>query len=140
MGVEFDLATLIAFLIDLCQRTAVIAYIDSLVVRIVAKVVGIIAVIEGFQRGIRTSIKYSNASILGICDVQPIVFTRLPAFVSITSTVLLPSAETNRRPPFTSADRWSIRPCTSGNSTVFSSRKGCLACPHADATNRNRTM
>src|SRR6266705_4051093 len=110
MGVEFDLATLIAFLIDLCQRTAAIAYIDSLVVRIVAKVVGIIAVIEGFQRGIRTSIKYSNASILGICDVQPIdsrhvqdalrflyppiVFTRLPAFVSITSTVLLPSAET----------------------------------------------
>src|SRR5205823_2633621 len=57
---------------DFRQRTAAIAYIDSLAVRIVAEIVGVIAVIKGFQRGIRTPIKYSNASILGICDVQPI--------------------------------------------------------------------
>src|ERR1700719_5171940 len=58
----------------------------------------------------------------------------------MTSIVLLPSAETKRRPPATSMDMWSIRPSTFGNSMVFSSRKGWFACPHADAANRNRTM
>ncbi len=48
MGVELDLASLIAFLIDFRQGTAAIADIDSLVIRIVAKVVGIIAEIKGF--------------------------------------------------------------------------------------------
>src|SRR5258707_6336793 len=64
MRVEFDLARLVDFLVDFRQGTAAVAHIDSLVNRIVAKIVGIIAVIQSLERGIRTSIKYPNASIL----------------------------------------------------------------------------
>ena len=72
MRVEFDLARLVAFLVDFRQGTAAVAQIDSLVNRIVAKIVGIIAIIQSLERGIGTSIKYPNASILGIGDVQPV--------------------------------------------------------------------
>jgi len=66
MGIEFDLAGLIAFVIDFTQGATPVTDIDSLVNGIVAKVVGVIAVIKGLERGIRTAIKYPNASILCI--------------------------------------------------------------------------
>src|SRR5437667_5257520 len=72
MGIEFDLASLIAFVIDFSQGTTPVADIDSLASGIVAKVVGVIAVSKGLESCVRTSIEYPNASILCIGHVQPI--------------------------------------------------------------------
>src|SRR5262249_17922119 len=48
------------------------------------------------------------------------VFARLPALRSMTSSVLLPSAETNSLWRFTSMDKWSMRPRTSRSSMLLS--------------------
>lgn len=47
-----------------------------------------------------------------------------PRVTSITSTVLLPSAATKRRPLPASKNMWSIRPCTSGRGMVFLQAQG----------------
>jgi hypothetical protein len=52
MGIEFDLTGLIAFVIDFTQGAPPVTDIDSLVNRIVAKVVGVIALIKRLERGI----------------------------------------------------------------------------------------
>src|SRR5271170_6784244 len=52
-----------------------------------------------------------------------------PAKVSITSTVLLPNAETNRRFRFTSAVMWSSRPATWGTGICSSSCSGKILSP-----------
>src|SRR5690348_1013049 len=49
---------------------------------------------------------------------------RLFAAISKTSTVLLPSADMNRRFPARSTSKWSIRPWTSGKGMVATSRSG----------------
>src|SRR5467141_1640866 len=72
MGIELDLSSLVPFVVDLSQGTATISNINSLAARIVAKVVRVVAVIKGLESGVRTSIKYPNASILRIRNVQPI--------------------------------------------------------------------
>jgi len=68
MGIEFDLASLIAFVIDFSQGTTPVADIDSLA----SGIVGVIAVSKGLESCVRTSIEYPNASILCIGHVQPI--------------------------------------------------------------------
>src|SRR5579859_401202 len=57
--------------------------------------------------------------------------------MSMTSTVLLPSAATRRRWLSASNARWSIRPFTSGRGMVFSSRMGEWDCACASATPMN---
>ena len=121
MGIELDLSSLVPFVVDLSQGTATISNINSLAARIVAKVVGVIAEIEGLERGIRTSIKYPDASILRIRNVQPIASRHIKdalrflqaadrlysfAYLDIDNFHgVVTRAETKRRCPFTSTDR-----------------------------------
>ena len=69
MSVEFDFTDLIVSAVDFSQRAIAITYIDSLATGIVANIVGVIAVVEGFESCVRTSIKYPDASIFCVCNV-----------------------------------------------------------------------
>ena len=72
MGIELDVASFVAFVIDLSQGTTSVPDIDSLPGGVVAKVVGVIAIFKGLESCIRTSIKYPNASVLPVGHEEPI--------------------------------------------------------------------
>ena len=70
MSIELDFTGLIVFRRRfLPSAPLAVADIDSLATGIVAYIVGVIAVVEGFESRVRTSIKYPNASILCVCNV-----------------------------------------------------------------------
>src|SRR6266498_463937 len=72
MGIKLDIARLIAVTVEFSQRATTVAYEDATASRIVPQIVRVIAIVQGLQRRIGTPIKYPNAAVFSIRNVQSI--------------------------------------------------------------------
>src|SRR5215469_9375066 len=74
MCVEFDLSDLIPLAVEFAQGATTIPYVDTRASRVVAQIISVIAVLQGFQWRIRAPIKDANGAIVSVCHNYSIGF------------------------------------------------------------------
>src|SRR5215469_14833657 len=71
--VEFNFARFVALTVYIAQTAASVTDISSLTTSIVAKIICIVSVVDGFQKCIRCSVENADASVLRVSHIQPII-------------------------------------------------------------------
>src|SRR6266496_1060200 len=72
MGIKLCITGPIPITVEFSKRAATVAHEDAKANRIVAQIVCVIAIVQSLQRRIGTPIKYANAAVFSIRNVQSV--------------------------------------------------------------------